>query len=79
MELGRNGDGMADAEAGVEGRWFVDGFDVDVRLTSATNTGNAGKVSMISRGLEAPRTKSSFFGNDSLSSCQLLLLPGERF
>ena len=29
LELGRNGDGMADAEAGIEGRWFVDGVNVD--------------------------------------------------
>ena len=31
--LGRDGDGIVVAEEGIEGRWFVDGVDVDeVRL-----------------------------------------------
>lgn len=29
LELGRNGDGVADAKEGIEGRWFVDEVNVD--------------------------------------------------
>lgn len=29
LELGRDGDGVAVPEEGVEGRWFLDGVNVD--------------------------------------------------
>lgn len=29
MLLGKDGDGVADEANGIEGRWYVDGMDVD--------------------------------------------------